>query len=68
MKPDDAPDAIKGPGDPTRRHIREQAKKSAGRDPAARAKTANALASKQSRWQRAIRYVWDRGGSRGGRR
>jgi hypothetical protein len=68
MDPDDAPDVLKGPGGLTMRQIHEQVKKSAERDRAVAQKTANALASKQSRWQRAIRYIWDRGGSRGGRR
>jgi hypothetical protein len=43
----------------TLRQIHEQVKRSAERDRQAE-KTANKLAQKQNRWQRFVRYVWDR--------
>ncbi len=58
MNPDD-PDKLKGPGGLTLRQIHEQVKKSVTLDKQA-AKTQNKLAQKQSRWQRVVRYVWDR--------
>mgnify|MGYP001175403569 FL=1 len=48
-----------GPGGLTLRQIHEQVKRSAERDRQAE-KTANKLAQKQNRWQRFVRYVWDR--------
>jgi len=30
-------------------------------------RTANTLRQAETRWQRSARYVWDKGGSRGGR-
>ena len=41
------------------RQIHEQVKLSTQRDREAR-KTRNALLQKQNRWQRFVRYVWDR--------
>jgi hypothetical protein len=56
-KPD--PEKIKGLGGLTMRELHERVKKSHQRDQAA-AKTQNKLAQPQNRWQRAIRYVWDK--------
>ncbi len=53
------PDKLKGPGGLTLRQIHEQVKRSVERDRQAE-KTANKLAQKQNRWQRFVRYVWDR--------
>ena len=43
----------------TLRQIHEQVKRSAERDRHTQV-TRNALAQPQSRWQRFVRYVWDR--------
>ncbi len=48
-----------GPGGLTLRQIHDQVKRSYERDRQAE-KTANKLAQKQNRWQRFVRYVWDR--------
>ena len=56
------PDALKGPGGMTMRELHELVKKSQQRDLAERAR--NKGAQPQSRWQRAIRYVWARSGKR----
>ena len=53
------PDKLKGPGGLTLRQIHEQVKLSLQRDREAQ-KTRNALLQKQNRWQRFVRYVWDR--------
>ncbi|MGH8751557.1 MAG: hypothetical protein ACREUV_07610 [Burkholderiales bacterium] len=55
----DKPDAdkIKGPGGLTLRQIHEQVKSSAKKDSAA---PRNVLTQKQNRWQRFVRYVWDK--------
>ena len=58
------PGKIKGPGGITMRELHERVKQSHQRDQAA-AKTQNKLAQPQSRWQRAIRYVWDKNRGRG---
>ena len=58
------PDKLKGPGGLTLRQIHEQVQKSVARD-RAQLKTTNALAAKQNRWQRFVRFVWDRNGRRG---
>lgn len=50
---------MKGPGGLTLRELHELVKKSHQRDQAAR-KTNNKLAQPQNRWQRFVRYVWDR--------
>ena len=55
----DDPDKLKGPGGMTLRQIHEQVKRSAERDHEAQV-TQNKLAQPQSRWQRFVRYVWDR--------
>ena len=57
--PDDDPDKLKGPGGMTMRQIHEQVKRSAERDRQAQV-TQNKLTQPQSRWQRFVRYVWDR--------
>jgi len=54
------PDKLKGRGGLTLRQIHEQVRKSAARDREAELKTRNALAQKPSRWQRFVRYVWDK--------
>ena len=53
------PDKLKGPGGLTLRQVHEQVRKSVERDRDAQ-KMRNPLAQKQSRWQRFVRYVWDR--------
>ncbi len=55
----DDPDKLKAPGGLTLRQIHEQVKKSADRDRAA-LQARNALTNKSSRWQRFVRYVWDK--------
>jgi hypothetical protein len=61
-KPD--PDQLKGPGGLTLRQAHELVKQSAERD-----RAQQALAGRQrdprSRWQRFVRYVWDKGRGRG---
>lgn len=56
-KPD--PDKLKGPGGMTMRELHELVKKSRQRDLAA-GKTHNKLRQPQNRWQRFVRYVWDK--------
>ncbi|TMG76899.1 MAG: hypothetical protein E6H75_07465 [Betaproteobacteria bacterium] len=53
------PDKLKGPGGSTLRQIHEQVQKSVTRDREAQ-KMKNQLAQKPSRWQRFVRYVWDK--------
>ena len=53
------PDKIKGPGGLTMRQVHEQIKQSTMRDQQA-AKMHNTLAHKPSRWQRFVRFVWDK--------
>jgi hypothetical protein len=53
------PDQLKGPGGLTLRQVHEQVRKSVERDREAQ-KMKNPLALKASRWQRFVRYVWDR--------
>ena len=57
--PENNPDKLKGPGGLTLRQIHEQVKQSAERDRQAQL-TQNKLAQPQNRWQRFVRYVWDR--------
>jgi hypothetical protein len=57
--PNDDPDKLNGPGGMTLRQIHEQVKRSAERDRQAQV-TQNKVAQPQSRWQRFVRYVWDR--------
>ncbi len=52
-------DKLKGPGGLTLRQIHEQVQKSVTRDREAQ-KMKNQLAQKPSRWQRFVRYVWDK--------
>jgi len=56
-KPD--PDKLKGPGGMTMRQLHELIKQSAARDRAA-GKVSNKLTPKPNRWQRFVRYVWDK--------
>jgi len=53
------PDKLKGPGGLTLRQVHEQVRKSTVRDREAK-KMKNQLAQKPNRWQRFVRYVWDR--------
>ena len=53
------PDKLKGPGGLTLRQIHEQVKRSAERDRQAQV-TQNKPAQPPSRWQRFVRYAWDR--------
>jgi hypothetical protein len=53
------PDKLKGPGGLTLRQVHEQVRKSVERDREAQ-KMKNPLALRASRWQRFVRYVWDR--------
>ncbi|HKW36808.1 MAG TPA: hypothetical protein VJO54_03280 [Burkholderiales bacterium] len=53
------PDKLKGPGGLTLRQVHEQVRESVERDREAQ-KMRNALAQKPNRWQRFVRYVWDR--------
>jgi hypothetical protein len=48
-----------GPGGMTMRELHEKVKQSHARDQAA-GKARNALAQPHSRWQRFVRYVWDK--------
>jgi hypothetical protein len=56
-KPD--PDQLKGPGGMTMRELHELVKRSHLRDQGA-GKAHKKLAQPQSRWQRVVRYVWDK--------
>ena len=56
-KPD--PGNEKGPGGMTLRQLHELVKKSHQRDQTA-GRTQNKLAQRQNRWQRFVRYVWDK--------
>jgi hypothetical protein len=53
------PNKLKGPGGLTLRQVHEQVRKSVERDREAQ-KMKNPLAQKTNRWQRFVRYVWDR--------
>jgi len=53
------PDKLKGPGGLTLRQLHEQVQKSVARDHEVQ-KMKNALAQKLNRWQRFVRYVWDK--------
>ncbi|MBX3663333.1 MAG: hypothetical protein KF804_12855 [Burkholderiales bacterium] len=55
-KPD--PDKIKGPGGLNMRELHELVKQSHARDQVRHAP--NALKQPQNRWQRLVRYVWDK--------
>ncbi len=56
------PDKTKGPGGLSMRELHELVKKSHARDQAG--KVHNKLAQKPGRWQRFVRYVWDKKGGR----
>ena len=56
---DSDPEKLKGPGGLTLRQIHEQVRKSAARDRESQ-KMKNQFAQKPSRWQRVVRYVWDK--------
>ena len=56
-KPD--PDKLKGPAGISMRELHELVKKSHARDHATD-KQHNKLAQPQNRWQRFVRYVWDK--------
>lgn len=60
-KPD--PEKLKGPGGMTMRELHELVKKSHARDQAS--KQHNKLSQPQNRWQRLVRYVWDKNRGRG---
>jgi hypothetical protein len=53
------PDKLKGPGGLTLRQVHEQVRESVERDHEAH-KMKNQLAQRPNRWQRFVRYVWDR--------
>ncbi|HET7598009.1 MAG TPA: hypothetical protein VFK15_13840 [Burkholderiales bacterium] len=53
------PDKATGPGGLTMRELHEKVKQSHLRDQQAN-KARNALAQPQNRWQRFVRYVWDK--------
>lgn len=53
------PDKSKGPGGLTMREIFEQVQRARARDLAAD-KSRNQLLQKQNRWQRFVRFVWDK--------
>ena len=57
---DDDSDKLKGPGGLSMRQIHEQTKKSLARDREATMKTRNTLLQQKNRWQRLVRYVWDK--------
>jgi len=54
------PDKLKGPGGLTLRQIHEQVKRSVARD--RQMHTQNKPTQKLNRWQRFVRYVWDKKG------
>ena len=58
------PDKAKAPGGLTMRELHEKVKQSHLRDQQA-GKARNALAQPQNRWQRFVRYVWDKNRGRG---
>ena len=59
------PAKVKGPGGLTIRQVHDQVRKSVERDREAQLKTRNALVQRASRWQRFVRYVWDKNRGRG---
>jgi hypothetical protein len=64
MKDSSDPDKLKGPGGLTMRQIHEQTKRSVARD-RDHSNARNALAAKENRWQRFVRFVWDKNRGRG---
>jgi len=61
-KPD--PDKLRGPGGMTMRELHKLVKRSAERDRRA-GKPQDKLRQPQNRWQRFVRYVWDKNRGRG---
>ncbi|MDP2241845.1 MAG: hypothetical protein Q8K18_17030 [Burkholderiales bacterium] len=61
-KPD--PDKLKGPGGMTMRELHELVKRSAEHDRKF-GKPHSTLKQPQNRWQRFVRYVWDKNRGRG---
>ena len=61
-KPD--PGKIKGPGGLSMSELHELVRRGHARDQAA-ARQSNKLAQPQNRWQRMVRYVWDKNRGRG---
>jgi hypothetical protein len=59
MPPKPDPEKLKGPGGMSMRELHELVKQSAARDRAA-GKASNKLAQQSNRWQRFVRYVWDK--------
>ena len=59
MPQDDSED-LKGPGGLTMRQIHEQVRRSLERDREAAISTRSARSQKMNRWQRFVRYVWDK--------
>ena len=57
------PDHGKNPGGNAMRELHERVRQNRQRDPAA--KQQNKLAQPQNRWQRAVRYNWDKNRGRG---
>ncbi len=57
-KPD--PDKLKGPGGLTLRQIHEQVKLSTARDRLASMQKKSVQTINLNRWQRFVRYVWDK--------
>lgn len=55
----DDPDKLKGPGGLTMREIFEQVQRARARDRISE-KARNSLVQKQNRWQRFVRFVWDK--------
>ena len=53
------PNKIKGPGGLNMRELHELVKKSHARDQAS-GRQHNKLSQPQNRWQRLVRYVWDK--------
>ena len=53
------PDKTKGPGGMTMRELHDLVRKGHARDLAA-GRQHNKLAQPQNRWQRLVRYVWDK--------
>jgi hypothetical protein len=59
--PENDPDKLKGPGGLSLRQIHKQVRKSVERDAMAK-KLRDSHHQPASRWQRLVRYVWDKQG------
>ncbi len=57
--PENDPDKLKGPGGLSLRQIHKQVRKSVERDAMAK-KLRDSHRQPASRWQRLVRYVWDK--------